>query len=116
MAKDQLHRYREAVMGPEGEALEAAMTRMETSGVRLWGDAFKSAPRGVPKDHRRIRLLRRKDVLAGDDLDPKATLDGRVPVAFARSLWDRSRPVMEWMDAHVGPSAIPSEARFGTRA
>ena len=115
MAKDQLQRYREAVQGPDGEALEAAMTQMETSGVRLWGDALKSAPRGVPRDHPRIRLLRQKDVLAGDDLDAKATLDGRAPVAFARSLWDRSRPVMEWMDAHVGPSVIPPEARFGTR-
>ena len=116
MAKDQLRRYRDAVQGPDGEDFEAAMSEMEASGVRLWGDALKTAPRGVPKDHPRIRLLRRKDVLAGDDLGPEGTLDGRAPVAFARSLWDRSRRVMRWMDAHVGPSALPPEARFGSRA
>lgn len=115
MAKDQLRRYRVAVRGPEGEAFEVAMAEMEASGVRLWGDALTTAPRGVPKDHPRIRLLRQKDVLAGADLEPEETLDGRAPVAFARSLWDRSRPVMDWMDAHVGPSEIPPEARFGAR-
>jgi uncharacterized protein (TIGR02453 family) len=116
MAKDQLQRYRDALQGPEGEELEAAMAEMEASGVRLWGEALKSAPRGVAKDHPRIRLLRQKDVLAGDDLGPEGTLDGRAPVGFARSLWDRSRRVMDWMDAHVGPSEVPPEARFGARA
>lgn len=115
MAKDQLQRYRVAVQGPEGEAFEAAMAEMEASGARLWGDALKTAPRGVPKNHPRIRLLRQKDVLAGADLGPEATMDGRASVSFARSLWDRSRPVMEWMDAHVGPSETPPEARFGAR-
>ena len=58
-----------------------------------------------------IELLRQKDVLAGDDLRPKEILDARAPVDFARSLWDRSRPVMDWMDAHVGPSQLPPDAR-----
>jgi uncharacterized protein (TIGR02453 family) len=116
MAKDQLQRYRDAVQGPDGEAFEAAMTEMEASGVRLWGESLRSAPRGVPRDHPRIRLLRQKDVLAGADLGAAETLDGRAPAAFARSVWDRSRPVMAWMDAHVGASRTPPEARFGARA
>ena len=113
MAKDQLTRYRTAVQGPEGEAFERAVSAMEAAGASLWGDALKSAPRGVAKDHPRIRLLRQKDVLARADLAPEETLDGRVPVDFARSLWERSRGVMEWMDSHVGPSEIPPEARYG---
>jgi uncharacterized protein (TIGR02453 family) len=111
MAGDQLARYREAVMGPDGPALDAAVLRMEASGIKVWGEALKTAPRGVPKDHPLVRLLRMKDVLAGDELGPEATLDGRRPKDFARSVWDRSREVMAWMDARVGPSRLPPEAR-----
>jgi uncharacterized protein (TIGR02453 family) len=115
MSPDQLARFREAVMGPEGAGLDAAVRRMQASGVKLWGEALKTAPRGVPKDHVRADLLRMKDLLAGDELGPAETLDGRRPRDFARSLWDRSREVMGWMDAHVGPSTAPPEARFGRR-
>ena len=115
MAADQLARYREAVTGPDGPALDAAVGRMEASGIKVWGEALKTAPRGLPKDHPLVRLLRLKDVLAGDELGPEATLDGRRPKDFARSVWDRSREVMGWMDAHVGPSQIPPEARAGRR-
>jgi uncharacterized protein (TIGR02453 family) len=110
MAADQLARYREAVLGPDGPALDAAVGRMEASGIKLWGGALKTAPRGLPKDHPRVALLRMKDVLAGDELGPEATLDGRRPKDFARSVWDRSREVMAWLDAHVGPSRLPPEA------
>ena len=110
MAADQLQRYRDAVQGPEGAELAEAVASIHAEGLRFWGAALKGAPRGVARDHPRIELLRLKDVLAGDDLDPAGTLDGRRPVAFARALWDRSRPVMGWMDAHVGPSLLPPEA------
>jgi uncharacterized protein (TIGR02453 family) len=112
MAQDQLARYREAVMGPDGGALDAAAARMQATGMKLWGDSLKSAPRGMPKDHPLVHLLRMKDVLAGDELGPEATLDGRRPKEFARSVWDRSREVMGWMDTHVGPSTLPPEAGF----
>jgi uncharacterized protein (TIGR02453 family) len=111
MARDQLQRYREAVLGPEGPALDAAVGKMQAEGLRLWGDALRSAPRGIDRDHPLIALLRMKDVLASAELDGAATLDGLRPVAFARTVWDRSRPVMAWMDAHVGPSTLPPEAR-----
>jgi uncharacterized protein (TIGR02453 family) len=113
MAKDQLERYRNAVQGPDGPDLAAAVEAMRAEGVRLWGDALKSAPRGVARDHPLFDLLRMKDVVAGDDLDAAETLDGRRPVAFVRSLWDRSRAVMDWMDAHVGASTLPPEPRAG---
>jgi uncharacterized protein (TIGR02453 family) len=115
MAADQLARYREAAAGSDGEELDAAVARMRDAGMQLWGETLKSAPRGVPRDHPRLHLLRMKDVLAGDELDPAGTLDGRRPRDFARSVWDRSREVMGWMDAHVGASEVPPEARFGRR-
>jgi hypothetical protein len=99
-------------VGPEGAGLAAAVARMRAAGLKLWGEPLKTAPRGVAKDHPRVELLRMKDLLAGDELGPEATLDGRRPKDFARSVWDRSREVMGWMDAHVGPSRTPPEARF----
>jgi uncharacterized protein (TIGR02453 family) len=114
MARDQLARFREAVAGPDGAALDAAVARMQASGVELWGEALKGAPRGIPKDHPRVHLLRMKDLLAGDALGPEDTLDGRRPKQVARSLWDRSREVMGWMDLHVGASDLP-EADRGRR-
>jgi uncharacterized protein (TIGR02453 family) len=111
MAPDQLARYRDAVAGPDGPALEAAVTALRAAGLRLRGDTLKTAPRGVSRDHPLMALLRMKDLLAGDDLGPVETLDGRRPVAFARSAWEGSRAVMRWMDAHVGPSTAPPEQR-----
>ena len=115
MAADQLARFRAAVDGSAGAALAEAVERLQASGLELWGDALKTAPRGFAKDHPHIHLLRMKDLLAGAQLDPAGTLDGRRPKDFARSVWDRSRAVMAWMDAHVGPSTLPPEARFGRR-
>lgn len=111
MAKDQLERYRVAVQDAEGAELDAAVDEMEAAGVELQGSALKSAPRGVAKDHPRIRLLRMKDVLAMGRLGPAETLDGRRPKDFARWVWDVSRPAMSWMDSHVGASTAPPEAR-----
>ena len=115
MAPDQLARFREAVAGPEGAALDAATAAMQASGLTLWGASLKTAPRGRPRDHARVHLLRMTELLASDELDPGATLDGRHPKDFARSVWDRSREVMAWMDAHLGASTAPPEARFGRR-
>ncbi len=109
MAADQLARYRDAVAGPDGPALEAALEAMQATGLRLWGEALKAAPRGIARDHPRLHLLRFKELLASDELGPAETLDGRRPKDFARSVWDRSRTVMAWMDAHVGPSRLPPE-------
>jgi hypothetical protein len=75
MAPDQLARFRAAVADEAGAALAGAVARMQEAGLTLWGDALKTAPRGVPRDHPRIDLLRLKDLLASDTLGPEATLD-----------------------------------------
>jgi uncharacterized protein (DUF2461 family) len=111
MARDQLKRYRDAVQGPDGPALDAAVRAMQAEGIRFWGDALNSSPRGVDRAHPLIHLLRMKDLLGSDELGAAEALEGRRPVAFARSVWDRTRAVMGWMDAHVGASALPPEQR-----
>jgi uncharacterized protein (TIGR02453 family) len=61
MARDQLDRYREGVdEGRPGAELAKLTAKAEKAGLELWGEGLATAPRGYPKDHARIELLRRK--------------------------------------------------------
>ena len=63
VARDQLERYRAAVASDDsGPRLEAALA---TAGLEVAGLSLKTAPRGYPKDHPRIELLRRKQLIVG---------------------------------------------------
>jgi uncharacterized protein (TIGR02453 family) len=113
MAPDQLARYRAAVAGDAGAALAAAVAAAEAAGLRVWGEALKSAPRGFARDHPRAGLLAMKELMTGADLGPAETLDGRRPLAFALSVWEWSRGVTDWLEAEVGASTAPPEPRPG---
>ncbi len=71
-------------------------------------DVLKLAPKGYPKDHPRIDLLRQKGLItwqqwpAGKWLGTAKAKD-RV-VNFLRS----SKPIMDWLHANVGPSDLPN--------
>ena len=65
MARDQLERYRQSVaddgLGPELAKLVADARRAR---IELWGGSLATAPRGYPRDHERIELLRRTSLVA----------------------------------------------------
>lgn len=109
MERDQLERYRQAVDDDKtGRRLAKLIdeARSEGLGVMNHGE-LKTAPRGYPKDHPRIELLRYKGLAlwrewpAGAWLGTKRAKD-RI-VAFR----DDTRPVQAWLDANVGPSTLP---------
>jgi uncharacterized protein (TIGR02453 family) len=106
MASDQLTRYREAVVadGP-GEALGAAIAAAQAAGLELAPPALKSAPRGMPRDHPRVALLRYKDVIAGRRLAPGPALATREALDHVAATWRAARPLTAWLDEHVGASA-----------
>jgi len=85
LAADQLARFREAVAAePAGPALEAAVDGVRKAGLKLFGEALRTAPRGVVRDHPRVGLLRHKMLVAGRRLAPgpdgiPATRGGRPP-------------------------------------
>ena len=65
---DQLERFRAAVADARsGPALEKALAELHRKKLRHRAgfDSLKTAPRGYPKDHPRIELLRRKGLHAG---------------------------------------------------
>ena len=108
MAKDQLERFRAAVdaeaTGTEVEAITDRLARRFAIGAI---DELKTAPRGYPKDHPRIALLRRKGLMATKDFGAPAWLHGRRAATEVRKAWMAMRPLCEWLDAHVGPSTLP---------
>ncbi len=115
MAKDQLERFRAAIdaeaTGTEVERIAAALTkRGYTIGAM---DELKTAPRGYPKDHPRVELLRRKGLMAARQYPVSSWMGSKKAVAKVRATWAGAAPLCAWLDAHVGPSTLPpDESRF----
>lgn len=51
----------------------------------LWGDAVKTAPRGYPKDHPAIDLIRHKHYIVGKEISDSEILDPAFPEACISS-------------------------------
>ena len=115
LAADQLTRLRDAVADDaKGPALEQAISGAEAAGIETFGEALKTAPRGYPRDHPRVQLLRHKSLVAGRRLEPGP--DG-IPrddaLGHSRGAWAACGPINAWLDEHVGASEIPAETRYG---
>lgn len=108
MAKDQLERYRAAVVDDdEGPALQALVDRLRAADLEISAhDILKTAPRGVPKDHPRIELLRMKGLIAWRSWEIGAWLESQQPVERAREVLDTARPLVDWLDERVGLSEL----------
>jgi uncharacterized protein (TIGR02453 family) len=102
MAADQLARYRDAVLADD--ALVAAIDAVERTGLELAPPALKTAPRGMPRDHPRVALLRYKDLIAGRRLAPGPALATRAALEHVAATWRAARPLTAWLDEHVGPT------------
>lgn len=113
MAADQLARFRAAVdddrTGVEVAAITADLRRRRYSIGAI--SELKTAPRGVPKDHPRIDLLRRKGLMASVDVGSPAWIHTRGAVARIRRTWEGAADLCAWLDANVGPSTLPPDDR-----
>jgi uncharacterized protein (DUF2461 family) len=113
LASDQLARFRAAVADDGlGPGLAAAAAAAEAAGLELAGEQLRSAPRGYPRDHPRIELLRRKALFAGSRVSPGARGIGRAAaLEHLAGTWRGAAPLNAWLDEHVGASALPPEGR-----
>jgi len=99
-----LARYREAVDKPKsGAELTAIVTDLQAAGYEIMAhEVLKTAPRGYPKDHPRIDLLRHKGIAmmktwpVGAWLGTKKAKD-RVVTTLRAGV-----PLHEWIARHVG--------------
>ena len=121
MAADQLQRFRTAIDSHAlGEEIERLSEAVERRGLRLGAmEELKTAPRGYPKDHVRITLLRRKGLIATREWPRAGWMSTKRVVTRVREAWSAASDMNAWLDTHVGPSTIaPDEdelARLGRR-
>jgi uncharacterized protein (TIGR02453 family) len=107
-ASDQLARYRRAVaLDLTGEPLTTIVDNVRAAGLTITAaGALKTAPRGYPKDHARIELLRMKGLVTWEQwpVEPwLATAEAKDKViAVLRA----SLPLASWLDDHVGASEV----------
>lgn len=111
--KDQLERMRAAIDDDRtGPALAQAVKTVRQARIDVGPghDApLKTAPRGYDSDHPRIELLRWKGVIAGKELGAPKWLNTRRAVQRVSQVWDTAAPLIDWLDANVGPSEVPPD-------
>jgi len=109
MALDQIERYRKAVAddtaGPE---LEGIIATVEKRGISVSShESLKTAPKGYPKDHPRIGLLRYKDLVCWQDWPVGAWLGTSKAKKNVVDFLRASQPINQWLATHVGGSEDP---------
>jgi len=105
-ARDQLLRWRRLQDEPTAtRELDAVLDGLAADGYRLGeGDPLRTAPRGWPRDHPRIDLLRRRRLEAFARHLPGPWLHTRDCVEVVRHGFGVLRRWNEWLGRRVGPS------------
>jgi uncharacterized protein (TIGR02453 family) len=89
-----------------GPGIHALVTRLVDEGWVLGGETLKTAPRGVPKDHPRIALLRHKQLTLERDYGADPVIHTADFADIVRSDWRQLRPFIEWLAA-TSPGVAP---------
>lgn len=101
MAPEQLERYRRSV-AEDGSGVELAriVSGVRRAGIEVSGHGtLKSGPRGFPKDHPRIELLRYKGLVTWQEWPADESAQAvRLLPEFLRA----SAPLQQWLRTHVG--------------
>jgi uncharacterized protein (TIGR02453 family) len=113
MEADQLDRYRRSVADDAiGGDLVAIVAQAHERGLEVQGHhVLKTAPKGYPKDHPRIELLRNKGLIAWKDFPVGAWMGTRKAKDRVVDFLRAARPLNAWLEAHVGPSELSEDRR-----
>ena len=113
MAPDQLERYRAAVADDRsGSKIERIVSSARADGLDVSGHGeLKTAPKGYPKDHARIELLRYKGLVTWREWPAGAWLGTTRAKDRIVEFLDRSKPVVGWLHEHVGRSTMQEHGR-----
>ena len=119
LAPDQLERYRDAVAanGP-GRALQAIVDKLGAARLEVAApEKLKTAPRGYPKDHPRIELLRHKGLVAMKAWPVASWLGTAGAKKRVVEVFRAAGPLLTWLDTHVGPAEdVEAAGRSGRRS
>jgi uncharacterized protein (TIGR02453 family) len=106
MAPDQLERYREAVATDKtGRELEDILKDLSKRGIDVghgMAEPLKTAPRGYPKDHPRVDLLRQKALSAHRRLSANSLRDATAVRQFVVDTFDACGPLNDWIKSNIG--------------
>ena len=101
-SREQLAGFRAAVADDaSGALLERIVADLEGAGLQIHGESLKSAPRGYPRDHPRIRLLRHTDLIAVRSEPPGRLAQSRAALDWVRDTWRTCEPLVGWLRDHV---------------
>jgi uncharacterized protein (TIGR02453 family) len=108
MATDQLDKFRHAIDDERtGKEIEKITKTLEKAKIEVSAhDTLKTAPKGYPKDHPRIELLRRKGLIAWKEWPVGAWLGTAQAKKRIVDLLHAARPMNAWLDKYVGPSEL----------
>lgn len=108
MAPDQLDAYRRAVADDgTGRQLDRLVDKITKAGIEVTAhDILKTAPRGYPKDHPRIDLLRQKGLITWKQWPVGAWLGSAKAKQRVVEFLRTSKPIMQWLETNVGPSSM----------
>ena len=111
MMADQLDRYRRAVAGARtGADLERVIASVEKEEIDVRGiNRLKTAPKGYPRDHPRVELLRNKGLIAGKSWPPAGWLGTAAARTRIVDVLRAAQPLNDWLSEHVGPSAMEED-------
>jgi len=108
MAPDQVARFRTAVDDDRrGDDLVKRLAAVEAEGVTIAGEQLKTRPRGVDPEHPRLDLMRRKGLYGHRGWAPDDVLHEAGALERVVATWRVVRPLVEWLDDHVGRSEQP---------
>ena len=103
---DQLVRYRRAAaLDLPGEALAKVADDARDAGLTITAaSTLRTAPRGYPKDHPRIELLRMKGLVTWKQWPVEPWLATAKAEDRVVSVLRASVPLVQWLNVHVGAS------------
>ena len=109
MMPDQLEQYRRAVDDEKsGLELVGLVAALRKAGIDVAAhDTLKTAPKGYPKDHPRIELLRHKGLIAWKEWPVAAWMGTAKAKQRLVDFYVAARPLTNWLDINVGPSTTP---------
>lgn len=112
-ASDQLARLRAAIDDDRtGAELEGIVADIRARKGQIGAhDELKTAPRGYPKDHPRIELLRYKGLIGWYEHPPRAWLHKPSARDRVAEDWRSLAPLNDWLNAHVGATTDPPPSR-----
>jgi uncharacterized protein (TIGR02453 family) len=115
MAPDQLVRFRDATVADRsGRKLQSAVEAARRAGLDVHAmESLKTAPRGHPKEHPRMELLRMKGLVASRSWPPAAWQSTSAAKKRVVDTFVSAGPLVAWLETNVGPPAQPEGGRAG---